>query len=219
MAGKRTRRAPLTRDRILRTALELADEDGLETLSMRRLGHALGVEAMSLYNHVANKDDVIDGILDLVLAESEPATPDGDWHAAVRRSAVSVFAALRRHPWAAALVLSPAHLRPGRLRHMDALLARLREAGFSAETTYHACHVIDAHTFGFSIWHASHAYNAEEATALYGSTDWAVALDDLPDLRAHVEQHSAEGPHREASAFEIGLDLILDGLERTRDAV
>src|SRR5438094_7840706 len=109
-------RLPLSRDRILQAALELADEHGVESLSMRKLGQALGFEAMSLYNHVANKDDVLDGILDLVLAESEAPSPAGDWAAAVRRSAVSVHGALRRHPWSCTLVMSPGHVRPARLR-------------------------------------------------------------------------------------------------------
>src|SRR6478672_7060360 len=99
MAADTEPRLPLSRDRILRAALELVDESGIDSLTMRRLGQQLGFEAMSLYNHVANKDDVLDGILDLVLDESEPPSPEGDWGAAVRTSAISVHEALRRHPW------------------------------------------------------------------------------------------------------------------------
>src|SRR6266480_1481431 len=104
MATQTEPRLPLNRDRILQAALELADEGGIESLTMRKLGQALGFEAMSLYNHVANKDDVLDGILDLVLAESEPPSPAGDWHAAIRSSAISVYQTLRRHPWACNVV-------------------------------------------------------------------------------------------------------------------
>src|SRR5436190_6616112 len=138
-------RLPLNRDRILRAALELADEGGIESISMRKLGQALGFEAMSLYNHVANKDDVLDGMLDLVLAETELPAGAGTWDAAVRGSAISVHDALRRHPWACGLLMSVGHVRPARLRYMDSLLGRLRAAGFSAETTYHAYHVLDGH--------------------------------------------------------------------------
>src|SRR5262249_55553336 len=134
-------KARLSRDRILVAALRLVDQSGFEALSMRKLGQSLGYEAMSLYNHVANKDDVIDGILDLVLAETEEPL-DGTWDEAIRRSALSVHGALRRHPWACELLLAGRRLRPGRLRYMDALLGRLREAGFSADTTYHAYHVL-----------------------------------------------------------------------------
>src|SRR6266511_3288529 len=109
MATKTEPRLPLSRDRILQAALELTDEGGIESLTMRKLGQALGFEAMSLYNHVANKDDVLDGILDLVLAESEPPAPEGDWDAAIRASAVSVHDALRRHPWACMLLMSHVH--------------------------------------------------------------------------------------------------------------
>src|SRR5215211_6721878 len=151
-------RLPLSRERILQGALELTDEGGIESLTMRKLGQALGFEAMSLYNHVANKDDVLDGILDLVLAESEPPSPAGDWDAAIRASALSVHEALRRHPWSCTLLMAPGRIRPARLRYMDLLLGRLRKAGFSAETTYHAYHVLDGHIFGFSFWEASHTY-------------------------------------------------------------
>src|SRR2546427_13037385 len=108
MATKTKRRLPLSRDRILHAALELADESGIESLTMRKLGQALGFEAMSLYNHVTNKDDVLDGILDLVLAESEVPSPAGEWDTAIRGSAISVHQALRRHPWACNLMMAPA---------------------------------------------------------------------------------------------------------------
>src|SRR6266851_179181 len=137
MAATTEPRLPLSRDRILQAALGLVDEGGIESLTMRKLGEALGFEAMSLYNHVANKDDVLDGILDLVLAEGELPSPAGDWDTAIRRSAISVHDALRRPPWACTLLMSPGHVRPARLRYIDSLLGRLRAAGFSAETTHH----------------------------------------------------------------------------------
>ena len=210
-------RLPLSRDRILHAALELADEGGIESLTMRKLGQALGFEAMSLYNHVANKDDVFDGILDLVLAESEPPSPTGDWDAAIRTSAISVHEALRRHPWSCTLLMAPEHARPARARYMDSLLGRLREAGFSAETTYHAYHVLDGHIFGFSLWETSHTYTAEQVSTFKARFEQTITADAYPYLHEHAQQHFSEGPHREVSAFELGLDLILDGLKKIRD--
>ncbi|HEY6607035.1 MAG TPA: TetR/AcrR family transcriptional regulator C-terminal domain-containing protein [Gaiellaceae bacterium] len=218
MATETEPRLPLSRDRILRAALELVDDGGIESLSMRKLGQALGFEAMSLYNHVANKDDVIDGILDLVLAEGELPSSSGDWDGAVRSSAVSVHAALRRHPWASAVVMAPGRLRPARLRYMDSLLGRLREAGFSAETTYHAYHVLDGHIFGFSLWEASHSYGDADASEMLAAFERTITGDEYPYLREHGEQHFAEGPHHDVSAFEFGLDLILDGLKKFNPA-
>jgi AcrR family transcriptional regulator len=209
-------RLPLSRDRILQTALGLVDEGGLDSLSMRKLGQALGFEAMSLYNHVANKDDLIDGILDLVLAEGEPPSSSGSWDAAVRESAISVHAALRRHPWAPPVVMAPGRIRPARLRYMDSLLGRLREAGFSAETTYHAYHVLDGHIFGFSLWEASHTFIEQDEAEMAEAFDRVISPEEYPYLREHGEQHFAEGPHHDVSAFELGLDLILDGLRRIR---
>ena len=209
-------RLPLSRDRILETALALVDDGGLDALSMRKLGQALGFEAMSLYNHVANKDEVIDGILDLVLEEGEPPAPSGDWDDAVRASAISVHNALRRHAWAPPVVMAPGRVRPARLRYMDSLLGRLRKAGFSAETTYHAYHVLDGHIFGFSLWEAAHSFSDEDASELAASLDRLIPVEEYPYLREHGEQHFSEGPHHDVSAFELGLDLILDGLRRMR---
>ena len=214
MATEPEPRLPLSRDRILRAALELVDDGGIDSLTMRKLGQALGFEAMSLYNHVANKDDVIDGILDLVLAQGELPSPSGNWDRAVRASAVSVHAALRRHPWASAVVMAPGRLRPARLRYMDSLLGRIREAGFSAETTYHAYHVLDGHIFGFSLWEASHSYSDADASEMMAAFERTITADEYPYLREHGEQHFAEGPHQDVSAFEFGLDLILDGLKK-----
>jgi AcrR family transcriptional regulator len=211
-------RLPLNRDRILQAALELVDEGGIEALTMRGLGQALGFEAMSLYNHVANKDDVIDGLLDLVLEESEPPSAAGDWDAAIRTSAISVHDALRRHPWSCALLMSPGRIRPARLRYMDLLLGRLREAGFSAEATYSAYHVLDGHIFGFSLWETSHTYSADEIARFAESFADTITPETYPHLHEHAEQHFGEGPHREVSAFELGLDLIVAGLEQLRAA-
>jgi AcrR family transcriptional regulator len=210
-------RLPLTRDRILRAALEIADEGGIESLTMRRLGQELGFEAMSLYHYVASKDDLLGGLCDAVMAECDLPSPDGDWAAAVRRSAISVQQALHRHPWACTLLMSADHVRPARLRYMDSLLGRLRDAGFSAETTYHAYHVIDGHIFGFSFWQSSHSYTPAEVSHLVEMFAKAIPEDEYPHLYEHGAQHLAGGPHHDVSAFAFGLDLILDGLKKVHD--
>ncbi len=211
-------RLPLSRERILHAALELADESGIESLTMRKLGQALGFEAMSLYNHVANKDDVLDGVLDLVLGESEPPARAGAWDSAIRKSAISVHDALRRHPWSCTLLMTPKHGLRTRARYMDLLLGRLREAGFSAETTFHAYHLLDGYIFGFALWETSHTYTAEEASNLAATFAQTITAAEYPYLHEHVQQHFNEGPHRDGSAFELGLDLIVDGLKKIRAA-
>ena len=215
MATETEPRLPLSRERILQAALELADEQGIESVTMRKLGQVLGFEAMSLYNHVSNKDDLLDGILDLVLEESEPPSPEGAWDAAVRASAISVHDALRRHQWSCSLLMH-GRIRPARLRYMDSLLGRLREAGFSADTTYVVYHILDGHIFGFALWEMGYTLKAEDAEALAASV--MPMLDGFPYLREHAEQHMNEGTHHEVSAFELGLDLILDGLRKMHDA-
>ena len=210
-----TRRKPLSRKRILDTALALVDEEGIDALSMRKLGQALGYEAMSLYNHVANKDDLLDGILDLVLAEMEPPDPAGGLPA-IRASAISAHKALKRHPWAAGLLMTPTRVRSGRLQFMDALLGALRTAGFSAETTYHAYHVIDAHIIGFSLWQSTHDFSLPEDMTddLRATLERLIPRETYPHLYEHGMQHLDDGPHQDVSAFEFALDLLLGGLER-----
>jgi AcrR family transcriptional regulator len=214
MAAAPEPRLPLSRDRILASALTLADANGIESLTMRKLGQELGFEAMSLYNYVANKDDLLDGLLDLVLAETELPSPSGEWDAAVRSSAISVHDALRRHTWAGALVMSPSRIRPARLRYMDALLGRLREAGFSADTTYNAYHVLDGHIFGFSQWEVSHTYPDIDESQMVAMIETTITTEEYPYLHEHANQHFAAGAHREVSAFAFALDLILDGLKK-----
>jgi AcrR family transcriptional regulator len=210
-----TRRKPLSRERILDTALVIVDEEGIEALSMRKLGQALGYEAMSLYNHVANKDDLLDGILDLVLAEMEPPDPDGGLPA-IRASALSAHAALQRHPWAANMLMAPTRIRPARIRYMEALLASLRHAGLSAETTYHAYHVLDAHIIGFSLWASTHGKMPEDIEDARAWFDEMIPVATLPYLHEHGLQHLDAGPHHDVSAFEYGLDLLLESLQRQR---
>lgn len=209
-----TKRKPLSRERILETALAFTDENGIDALSMRKLGQELGFEAMSLYNHVANKDDLLDAMLDAVLAEMEPPLP-GEALPGIRRAAISAHESLMKHPWAAGLLMTPSRVRPARLAFMDALLRALREAGFSHETIYHAYHVLDAHIIGFSLWHSTHDFDLpDEVTAdLQGFMDRMLPEETYPDLHAHGVQHMEPGAHQDTSAFEYGLDLLLGSLE------
>jgi AcrR family transcriptional regulator len=206
-------RTPLSRDRVLRAALELADGSGADALTMRRLGEELGFEAMSLYRHVANKQDLLDGMLDLVLAEWELPQEEGDWADAIRTSARSVHQALRDHPWAARLLMTGAHIRPARLRYMERLLARLEDAGFDAAATYHVYHLLDGYIFGFSLWEIAYTTLPMDAEAVARFME-TVPWDEYPHLAAHRDQHMTDGPHRDVSAFDVGLDLILDGLQQ-----
>jgi AcrR family transcriptional regulator len=216
-------RAPLTRERVLQAAVRLADEGGIESLTMRKLAHALGVEAMSLYNHVANKDDLVDGIVDLVVSEIDlPATTE-DWETAIREYAISAHEALLRHPWACSLVMSPTTthtIRTVRLQYMEWLLGRLRGAGFSPELTYHAYHTLDSHILGFTLWQFGHSAGAKELAGTQDLADLAASFlrrlraDDYPHLAEHVEQHLTAPSGDGEREFEFGLGLILDGLKR-----
>ena len=212
----RRRSAALGRDRILDAALVLTDDAGLEALSMRRLGQALGVEAMSLYNHVDNKDAILDGIVARVLAQVALPAPGGDWEEELRHCAISFHEALRQHPWACSLVMAPA-LGPealeARMRYIDALLHTLREAGFTPEQAYHAYHVVDGHTVGFTMWELGHASPWTDA-----AVEAAMRLVDsgaFPHLLEHAQQHELE---HALSGFEFGLGLIFDGLRRLRES-
>lgn len=219
-------RTPLTRDRILQAALRLADEDGIESLTMRRLARHLGVEAMSLYNHVKNKNDLVEGMVDLVLEEIE--LPDGDeWDAAIRRCAISAHETLLRHPWACSLVMTsggPGFMESPRLRYMEWLLRRLRESGFSPDLTYDAYHALDSHILGFTLWQLGHSAGAKTALADTSLAEFVARF--ARELRAreynyvaeHAEQHVAAPTDGGSREFEFGLNLILDGLKRALNA-
>ena len=209
-------RVPLSRERVLRAAIALADAGGIEALSMRRLAKELGVEAMSLYNHVANKDDILDGIVDTVAAEVE-LPPDGvDWKTAIRRSAISARDVYIRHPWASSLSMSRQSGGPARLRHGNWVLTTLREAGFSKDLTYHAYHILDAYVLGFTVLQLSFPYEGEELAGLATAFLERLPAGEYPYFVEHVHQH-LEPRKGEKGGFELGLDLILDGLERARD--
>jgi len=211
-------RRPLNRDRVLRAAIDLADEAGIESLSMRRLAKVLRVEAMSLYNHVANKDDILNGIVDIVESGIELSSPADDWKAALRRTAISAHDTFEQHPWAASLTLSATGARPARWRYMNAILGNLRAAGFSADTTDLAYHALESHIAGFTLWAAQAQVNATELPDLAVAFLEDLPVDEFPYLVEHVHQHLKARKPEDQGTFAFGLDLILDGLERIRDA-
>jgi AcrR family transcriptional regulator len=209
-------RTPLTRKRVLQAAVALADETGIESLTMRKLGQALGVEAMSLYYHVANKEALLDGMVDLVFGEIEFPTGGADWKAAMRQRAVSARAALRRHPWAVALMESRRTPGPANLRHHDAVLGCLRRAGFAVALTAHAYSLLDAYVYGFALQEASLPFKGpEETTEVAQEIMAGFPADAYPHLTELAVQHVLRPGYDYGDEFEFGLDLILDGLQRT----
>jgi AcrR family transcriptional regulator len=219
--GASRRRAPLNRERVLEVAIALADEAGVESLTMRRLAKELGVEAMSLYNHVANKEDLLDAMVDIVFGEIEAPSTDVDWRTAMRLRAISVRAALSRHRWAIGLVESRTMPGPENLRLHNAVLGCLREAGFSLEMTINASSALDAYIYGFALQQKSLAFESVEHSAAVAKrkvqqlvTD--AFADEFPYVVEVVAGHVAKAGYDSASEFVFGLDLILDGLERLR---
>ena len=213
-------RIPLTRERVLVAAVAFADEHGIASLSMRKLGEVLGVEAMSLYNHVASKEDLLDGMIDLVFAEIElPSAAEG-WKRAMRQRAISVRTVLARHRWAIGLMESRTSPGPATLRHHDAVLGCLREAGFSLELAAHAYSALDSYIYGFALQEATLPLgDTEEETAEVAQAMMAqVAADEYPHLTEFTHEHILQPGYDYGEEFGFGLDLILDGLEKATEA-
>ena len=206
-------RPPLSRDRVLNAAVTLANEAGLDALSMRRLGQALGVEAMSLYKHVANKDDLLDGIVDIVAGEIEVPAIGGDWRAAMRNRAISAHEVLVRHPWATMLIVSRVNSGPAMLRYVDATIGCLRAAGFSWAMADYAWNAIDSHVYGFTLQKLNFPCEPEEYAEVANAFLPQVPKDEYPHLHGMADEVIARR-HDGVQDFEFGLDLILDGLER-----
>ena len=218
--GRRARRAPLDRERVLRAAIALADAGGFDSLTMRRLARELGVEAMSLYHHVASKDDLLDGMVDLVFAEIERPATGVDWKAAMRRRAESTRAALGRHRWAIGLMEGRGHHGPANLALHDAVLGCLRAAGFSPAMTVRAYSVQDAYIYGFALQERDMSPETADdfaATAQRQMVEYRAVLADYPNLVEVVGGHVAAAGYDYATEFRFGLDLILDGLDALRD--
>ena len=210
-------RETLNRDRVLHAAVKLADAGGLETLSMRKLGEAVGVEAMSLYNHVADKDDLLDGMVDIVFGEIELPGPEDGWRASMLRRATSMRRVLSRHRWAIALMESRSTPGPATLRHHDAVIACLRRGGFSLALTAHAFSALDSYIYGFALTERALPFEGPDETAeLAQSIMSRFAAGEYPHLAELASGYIMKPGYDHGDEFEYGLNLILDGLQRAR---
>jgi AcrR family transcriptional regulator len=196
--------------------MTLADKEGIAALSMRKLAQELGVEAMSLYNHVANKDEVLTGMVDAVASEIAVPSGEADWKMAIRTIATSAYETLLRHPWAGSLWMRQMP-GPARLRHFEAVLGSLRDAGFSKDLTYHAYHILQSYVLGYTLQVLAYRTLAiEELVDAAATFVRELPAEEYPHFAEHVMQHM-EPRLADESAFELGLDLVLDGLERLRN--
>jgi AcrR family transcriptional regulator len=215
---------------VLQTAVALAARDGMESLTMRKLAGELGAGAMSLYHYVPNKEELLDGMVDIVFGEIELPPAGGDWRSAMRRRAIATREVLNRHRWAVGLMESRATPGPASFRVHNAVLGYLREGGFSIEATIQAYSVLDAYIYGFALQEKSVPFeDAEEGAAVATeqarqfaedahAQQTAALAEEFPYLHEVVAGHVAEVGYDFAAAFEYGLDLILDALEQRRDA-
>jgi AcrR family transcriptional regulator len=209
------RRVQLTPERVLRAAIAVADSSGIASLTMRSLAQQLGVKPMSLYHHVANKEQILNGIVDVVFGEIELPTPGDEWRAAMRRRAISARAALRRHPWATALMSSRISPGPATLHHHDAIIGTLRQAGFTVAMAAHAFSVIDGYVYGFALQEAALPFDdSDSAVEVAGQIMDQFPTDAYPYLAELTVEHVLQPGYDYGDEFEFGLDLILDGLER-----
>jgi AcrR family transcriptional regulator len=207
-------RTPLTRDRVLAAGVALADVEGIGALTMRRLGRELGVEGMALYNHVKNKGDLLDGMLECVAGEIE--LPDGgtDWRVPARQRSISAHSALMRHPWSATLWTSSISLGPARMGYLDSALRCLREAGFPAHLLDLAFHTIENHIVGHAQQALGFPLERDQMEEAGERLMRSFPVREYPDLADHIRHHLRE--HAEDDGFEFGLHLILNGLEQMR---
>jgi AcrR family transcriptional regulator len=209
-------RVPLSRERVLRGAVEVADAAGVGALTIRSLAQRLGVKPMSLYYYVANKDAILDGIVDLVFTEIDLPRPGDDWRSEMHRRATSARTVLRRHPWAIEILQSRTAPGPGTLRHHNAVIGTLREAGFTVEMTAHAFALLDSYIYGFALSEASLPINGPETvTEVAEQMMMHYLAVDYPHLAEFSVKHILKPGYDFGSEFEFGLDLILDGLARS----
>ena len=216
------RRQPLSRERVIAAAMALADDGGLDAVTIRGLARALHVEPMSLYHYAASRDEIVGWLVDQVVDEIDLPPSGGDWKSAIRATAISAHAVLRRHPWACNLLMAGPRIAQGRLRQIDALLEHLDDAHLPPELADLAYHAIDSHILGFTLWEAGYARGlvGVRAPADLEAFLKTIQIERYPHLQAHALWH---GQPREAgrpskNEFEFGLDLILDGVERLREA-
>ena len=217
---KNDRRTPLTRERVLQAAIDLADRDGLEALSMRKLGPELGVEAMALYRHVRDKDDLLDGLVDVLVREIETVGPRADWRAALSEQAMTARRTLLRHPWARRLLEERGTAGPATLDYIESVLAILHEGGFTVDLAHHALHVLGARIFGFNqdIFEDS---TPPDPAAPPDPIRAGLLVDRYPrvtELATSVNHDGVLGACDDDVEFAFGLDLVLEGLARRLDA-
>jgi AcrR family transcriptional regulator len=210
-------RKRLSRERVVRAAMGHADGGGLEALSMRKLAEEIGVAPMALYRHVANKGDLIDGMVDVVFGEIELPSSDGDWRTAMRRRAVSVHDVLSRHRWAIGLMESRANPGPANLRHHDAVIGSLRAAGFEMAMVANAYSVLDSYIYGFALTKMNLPFDdTSDIAATAQEMLEPFPMDEYPNLVAFITEHAMKPGYDYGNEFENGLNIILDGLERVR---
>ena len=210
-------RIPLNRERVFQAAVVVADDRGLESLTMRAVGEELGVEAMSLYHHVANKHELLDGMVDVVFSEIELPTTDVDWKTAIRRRAISTREALARHRWAVGVLQSSTSPGPANFRLVNAVLGCLREAGFSLENAVHAYSAQDAYIYGFALQEKTLPVDTPAELAEAAETmRRQFSADEFPHIAETITDHVTKPGYDFADEFEFGLDLILDALEQLR---
>jgi AcrR family transcriptional regulator len=213
-------RLPLSRERVLEAAMRLADQGGLDALSMRKLGQELGVEAMALYYHFANKERVLDGMVDLVFSEIDLPAIGADWKMAMRRRGLSVRHALARHRWAIGMMESRTNPGPANLRHHDAVIGCLRAAGFDIAMAAHAYSLLDSYIYGFALTKMNLPFETTKDVAeMAKSMLKPFAVGEYPNLADFIAEHAMKPGYDYADEFEYGLDVILDILERVRDPV
>ena len=208
-------RRPLTKERVLHAAVDLADRDGLGALTMRRLGTELGVEAMSLYKHVANKEEILDGIVGVVIGEIEIPSDGADWRESMRTRAISARQVLSRHSWAIGLFESRDAMGPAVMHYLDAILGNLRSAGFSLEHAAHAFWLLDSFVYGHVIQEASMSSRTVGEAAGSTSNLDETAIEEYPNL-LEVAQDAVRSGYSLDKEFEFGLELILDALSEHR---
>jgi AcrR family transcriptional regulator len=213
--GSREGRIPLSRQRVLDHAVAVADAGGLASLTMRSLAKELGVKPMALYHHFTNKDEILDGIVDLVFGEMELPSPDGEWRAEITRRATSARSVLRRHSWAIALMESRSTPGPATLRHHEAVLATLRTAGLSLEMTGHAYALLDAFVYGFAVQEAALPFDTDTAPEVVAAIAAQFSGGEYPYLMEYATERAMKPGYDFGDEFEFGLGVILDALERS----
>lgn len=220
-AGASTeRRTPLSRERVLQAAVELADRGGIEALSMRKLGQELDVEAMALYRHVRNKDDILDGIVDVIVGEIDAPEPGDDWQSALRQKIVAARQVMLRHPWAPRVIEERTSLGPAVLGYVDTVLGIMRGGGFSLDLAHHALHVMSSRILGFNqdLFDDGGEVDPTPEAAAILSRSMADRWPHITELAMAASHDGGLGRCDDDVEFYFGLDLILDGLERLRDA-